>query len=682
MKSLKAFNFFGILLIFSMGFSPMNTSASAAATGVYDDIRPAWKYTGTWAANAQTGAYANTLHVSQTIGSAASFGYLGGGFVLYYMACPTCGKLDIFVDGKKAQTLNQYAASVLWKKVSITSLIYSGNHTARFAHLSGAKVSIDAIQIMPLPQPPNSPTIGGCPVYPYNNIWNARVDRLPVHARSTAWINSIGSATGFHMDFGSGMWAGGPIGIPFNILSAAQMTKYTVSFYYPSQSDAGPYPIPASPKREWGSDHHILTVDTDKCNLYELYDASYASGSWSGGSGAIWNMQTNALRPAGWTSADAAGLPILPGLVRYEEVLAGEINHAIRFTASSTNSYIWPARHLTSGTPGVLTNTPPMGARFRLKSTFNISGYPAQMQVILKAMKTYGIILADNGSDWYISGAPDARWNDTTLHLLDNITGANFEAVDVSSLMIDPNSGTTRVSRWNPTIGNTLQIQYVDPLDATKAANIYNVDMFDTTAAQVTALHTQGKKAMCYINAGAWEDWRPDAAKFPPAVLGANYSGWVGEKWLDIRRVDLLAPILRARLDLCKAKGFDGVDPDNVNGYQNPTGFPLSAKDQINFNIWLANEAHMRGLSIGLKNDSEQLSTLLPYFDWGLTEDCFAQGWCANLSPFVSAGKPVFAVEYTDTAIDFTAFCAQATSLQFNGLLKNRNLNASLQTCP
>jgi hypothetical protein len=536
----------------------------------------------------------------------------------------------------------------------------------------------------PPPVTGGGPTLSGCPVNPGDNIWNARVDSLPVHARSTAWINSIGRATGFHMDFGSGQWAGGPIGIPYNIVDGSTVAKYNVDFYYPDESDPGPYPIPANPKMEYGSDHHILVLDRETCKLYEIYDASFSGGGWHGGSGAIWDLNSNALRPDGWTSSDAAGLPVLPGLVRYDEVAAGVINHAIRFTISSTNSYIWPARHLTSGTPGVVTNTPPMGARFRLKASYNISGFDPKMRVILQAMKTYGIIVADNGSDWYVSGAPDERWDNDMLHTLDVLTGDDFEAVDTSSLMINSNSGQAKLplTTWNPSVGDSIQIQYSGTLNLTQAVDIYNLDMFDTTTAQVAALHTRGRKVMCYVNAGAWEDWRPDAAQFPAEALGNDYAGWPGEKWLDIRRIDLLAPILRARLDLCRAKGFDGVDPDNINGYQNPTGFPLTAQDQLTFNIWLANEAHARGLSIGLKNDSEQLGGLLNYYDWGLTEDCFDQGWCADLSPFIAAGKPVFAVEYTDAGINFNAFCTQAASLGLSGILKNRELDAYLQVCP
>jgi hypothetical protein len=267
------------------------------------------------------------------------------------------------------------------------------------------------------------------------------VDTLPIHPMSEAWIDSIGRDEGFHMDFGSGTWDGGPIGIPYNVVSGSSVPQYTVEFYYPDESDAGPYPIPENPLIEYGSDHHILTVDTDTCTLYEIYDASFDGGKWSGGSGAIWDLNSNALRPEAWTSADAAGLPILPGLVRYDEIVAGEINHALRFTAEETAGYIWPARHLTSEPQNGI---PPMGARFRLKTDYDISSFSPEMQVILQAMKTYGIVLADNGSNWYVSGAPDERWDNDMLHLLDVLTGNDFEAVDTSLLMVDPNSGETK----------------------------------------------------------------------------------------------------------------------------------------------------------------------------------------------------------------------------------------------
>jgi hypothetical protein len=287
----------------------------------------------------------------------------------------------------------------------------------------------------------NGPAIASCLVFPANNIWNARVDSLRAHPLSDAWIDSIGRDEGVHMDFGSGEWDGGPIGIPFNIMSGSSVTKYTVEFYYPDESDALPYPIPDNPLMEYSSDHHILLVDTEDCTLYEIYDASFDGGNWSGGSGAIWDLNSNALRPESWTSADAAGLPILPGLVRYEEIVAGEIKHAIRFTAEGTAGYIWPARHQTSDPEDGI---PPMGARFRLNADYDISGFPQEMQVILQAMKDYGIILADNGSNWYVSGTPDERWDNDMLHLLDELTGNDFEAVDTSLLMVNPNSGVVR----------------------------------------------------------------------------------------------------------------------------------------------------------------------------------------------------------------------------------------------
>ncbi len=287
----------------------------------------------------------------------------------------------------------------------------------------------------------NRPAISNCPIFPGNNILNARVDSLPVHLYSDAWIDSIGRDEPFHMDFGSGEWDGGPIGIPYNVISSSTGNKYSPEFYYGDESDVGPYPIPENPNIEWGGDHHILTIDADTCTLYEIYDASFDNNVWSGGSGAIWDLNSNALRHETWTSADAAGLPIFPGLVRYDEIVAGEIDHALRFTAEDTAGYIWPARHQTSDPQNGI---PPLGARFRLKAGYDISGFPHEMQVILQAMKTYGIILADNGSNWYVSGAPDERWDNDMLHLLDVLTGNDFEAVDTSLLTTDPDSGQVK----------------------------------------------------------------------------------------------------------------------------------------------------------------------------------------------------------------------------------------------
>lgn len=284
-----------------------------------------------------------------------------------------------------------------------------------------------------VPAQSQAAAIGSCPLFPPDNFWNLPVTGLPVHSLSTAWVSSIGATRHFHMDFGSGTWDGGPIGIPFNILSGASVTKYTVDFYYPDQSDPGPYPLPANPKIEYGSDHHILVVDTDDCTLYEIFDAEKIGGQWYAGSGAIWDLNSNALRPEGWTSADAAGLPILPGLVRYEEVAAGSINHALRFTVNcSADYYLWPARHIAPS--GTCATPVPFGARFRLKADYNISGFSPHAQVILQAMKTYGIVNADNGSPWYVSGAPDENWDNDVLHELDVLAGNDFEAVDTSAL--------------------------------------------------------------------------------------------------------------------------------------------------------------------------------------------------------------------------------------------------------
>jgi len=285
--------------------------------------------------------------------------------------------------------------------------------------------------------------IGGCSVLPANNIWNTPIQNLPVLSNSGSMVTTIGASTGFHADFGAGVWDGGPIGIPFITVTGSQ-TKYPATFLYADESDSGPYAVPLNAPIEGGSsstgDRHAIAIDTTNCILYELYNAYPQPFSWNADAGAIYDLKSNALRPAGWTSADAAGLPIMPGLVTYEEVQSGEIKHAIRFTVpQSRRAYVWPARHYASSLTG--TQYPRMGERFRLKATFDISSYPADVQVILRAMKKYGIILADNGSAWYISGKPDDRWNNTNLHTLGNLLGSNFEAVDASSLMIDPNSG-------------------------------------------------------------------------------------------------------------------------------------------------------------------------------------------------------------------------------------------------
>lgn len=239
---------------------------------------------------------------------------------------------------------------------------------------------------------------------------------------------------------------------------------------------------------------------------------------------------------------------------------------------------------------------------------------------------------------------------------------------------------------WQPSVDTDWQWQLTGlPVDRSLDVDVYDIDMFDNDASTVAQLHAEGRRVVCYVSVGSWEGWRPDADEFPESVLGNDYEGWPGERWLDIRRIDVLGPIMKARLDQCRAKGFDGIEPDNMDGYTNDTGFPLTYQDQLNYNVWLADEAHGRGLSIGLKNDGDQVADLLPYFDWALTEDCFAQGWCEEMGAFISAGKAVFAAEYTDqlTANQFLAqVCPQAADMGFSVILKNRDLDAWRQACP
>jgi hypothetical protein len=280
------------------------------------------------------------------------------------------------------------------------------------------------------------PGARACTVFPADNPWNRRVDTLPVAAGSDATVASIGATKTMHADFGSGLWDGGPIGIPLTVVGKSQK-KSTVRFEYADESDRGPYPIPANVRIEGGpnadGDRHALILDRDACLLYELFALRRVDGRWAAGSGAIWNLRSNRLRPSGWTSADAAGLPILPGLARYDEVARGRIDHALRFTVSRTRrAFVTPARHYASS----LTDPtlPAMGERLRLKQDFDISGYPKQARIVLRALKEYGMIVADNGSDWYVSGAPDPRWSNDDLHSLGRVPGSAFEVVAPASI--------------------------------------------------------------------------------------------------------------------------------------------------------------------------------------------------------------------------------------------------------
>jgi len=296
------------------------------------------------------------------------------------------------------------------------------------------------------------PGAPGCSVLPADNVWHANVSDLPVDPNSATYIASIGATAPLHPDFGSGKYDGEPIGIPYNVVPSSQ-PFVPVTFKYASQSDPGPYPIPKKPLIEGGprstGDRHVLVVDSGNCTDYELFSAHSRHGgkSWHAGSGAVFPLGSDLLRPAGWTSADAAGLPILPGLVRPDEVEAGVIDHAIRVTVpASDDTYIWPARH-EAGTAD--PSLPPMGLRLRLKASVNISQFPPMDQVILQALKTYGMIVADNGSPWFISGVPSSYWNNTTLHDLTQITGSDFEVVDESCLMVSADSGATDPAQCN-----------------------------------------------------------------------------------------------------------------------------------------------------------------------------------------------------------------------------------------
>ena len=218
-------------------------------------------------------------------------------------------------------------------------------------------------------------------------------------------------------------------------------------------------------------------------------------------------------------------------------------------------------------------------------------------------------------------------------------------------------------------------------MDRSLGVGVYDIDLFDTDSAMVDELHETGGRVICYISAGSWEEWRPDAATFPEDVIGQAYDGWEGERWLDVRDIDALAPMMGARLDLCRDKGFDGVEPDNIDGYTNATGFAITYEDQLRYNAWLADAAHARGLPIGLKNDPDQVGELLPFYDWALTEDCFDQGWCDEVSPFIEAGKAVFAAEYTDTGITTSDFCGEAAELRIDAILKHRGLGRFVERC-
>jgi len=278
-------------------------------------------------------------------------------------------------------------------------------------------------------------------VLPADNPWNTPVDTLPLDPNSGDYIAHMNPAAGLHPDFGT-VWEGGRIGIPYTVVPGTQ-PKVRIHFVeYGDESDPGPYPIPANAPVEGAGgpnedgDRHVLVVDADNRMLYELYHAErQADGSWNAGSGAVYDLTSNALRPDGWTSADAAGLPVLPGLARYDEIVGeGALDHALRFTVARTQrAYVYPATHFASSSTDA--DLPPMGLRVRLRADFDVSGFPPVVQTILRGLKKYGMMVADNGADWYVGGAPDPRWDDEALHSMDRVTGADFEVVDSRALL-------------------------------------------------------------------------------------------------------------------------------------------------------------------------------------------------------------------------------------------------------
>jgi len=247
--------------------------------------------------------------------------------------------------------------------------------------------------------------------------------------------------------------------------------------------------------------------------------------------------------------------------------------------------------------------------------------------------------------------------------------------------MSETTSPTSENDWWRPPPGLSWQWQIGnDDIDTSIPADVYDIDLY-VDQAIIDKLHSQDRKVICYISVGSWEDWRPDQDQFPEEVLGNDYEGWPGERWLDIRKLGQLAPILRARFDLCKAKGFDAIEPDNMEIYTNKTGFPLTYEDQLNFARWLADEAHSRGLAIGQKNAPDMVKDVLELYDFAITEDAFYYHWAADMSPYIEAGKAVFAAEYTDLGGDFERYCTQNKELDFSLILKQRELDAWLDTC-
>lgn len=284
--------------------------------------------------------------------------------------------------------------------------------------------------------------VAGCQVFPADNWWHADIRALPVHERSGQWLSRMSTHVDLHPDFGPSYGDGPHYGIPVTVVRSTH-PKVRVRFLYASESDRVRYPLGKDTRieggRNSGGDMHAIVVDRDRCKLYETWATRFRDGRWSAGSGAVWSLRSNALRPDGWTSADAAGLPILPGLLRWREVKRGRVNHAIRFTTDVTSDHhLWPARHHAGSTSS--WSYPPMGARFRLSASFSSAGYSTYAKTVIAAMKKYGLVLADNGSPWYFQGEQNRNWPPALVEELKTIPASAFVAVDTSSLQVAPDS--------------------------------------------------------------------------------------------------------------------------------------------------------------------------------------------------------------------------------------------------
>jgi VCBS repeat protein len=357
-----------------------------------------------------------------------------------------------------------YLISALFFVGAFTADTHFVNHAAMQAQTAAAPQTPSL-----LPDLGIGASLNGARPFPSNNAWNMDISRYPVHSNSANLIVSIGNNTGLHPDFGT-FWNGGPIGFPYEVVAGNQPRVPMDFIWWPDQSDPGPYPFPPDAPVEGGptsdGDRHVLVIDRDNWRLYETYSSYPQNGgaSWQAGNGAVWDFNSNKLRPVGWTSADAAGLPIFPGLVRRDEVVGqGEIHHAFRFTAQvSRKAFVYPATHQAGSTTSL--NAPPMGLRVRLKATKNISGFSPHVKAILQAMKTYGMILADNGSNWFVSGTHDPQWDDDELSALSQIKGSDFEVVATPSRLVMPVSdfdgdGMSDISVYRPSDGNWYTIQ-------------------------------------------------------------------------------------------------------------------------------------------------------------------------------------------------------------------------------